>query len=73
MENHERHGVSNNRPLDCLFFQQLVQVNVKEMTYPFSNLNGSNVEVWEWVICFIQHLKMDVIAYPSWISIDLCY
>ena len=26
-----------------------------EITYAYPNFNGSTVEVWEWIINFIQH------------------
>ena len=39
-----------------------------DITYPFKNLIGSTVEVWEWIINLIQHLKMDVMTYPSWVE-----
>ena len=34
-----------------------------EFTYPFTNFNGANAEVWEWISHFIPHLVMDVITY----------
>ena len=34
-----------------------------EITYPFPNLNGAAIEVWEWVSNFIRHYIMDVITY----------
>ena len=34
-----------------------------EITYPFPNLNGANVEVWECLNNFIAHIEMDVIIY----------
>ena len=37
-----------------------------ETTYPFPNLNGASVEVWECISNFIQHFIMDVIIYPCW-------
>ena len=37
-----------------------------EITYPFSNFNGSTIEVWEWISNFIQHFTGNVITYPSW-------
>ena len=37
-----------------------------EITYPFPNLNGCTVEVWEWIGIFIPHFIMDVITYPYW-------
>ena len=27
-----------------------------EITYPFLNVNGATVEVWEWISNFIPHL-----------------
>ena len=35
-----------------------------DITYPFPNFNGCTVEVWEWIINFIQHLSCHVISYP---------
>ena len=35
-----------------------------EITYPFSNLNGCTVEVWEWIINLIPHFTWYVITYP---------
>ena len=29
-----------------------------EMTYPFTNLGGATVEVYEWISNFIPHLDM---------------
>ena len=37
-----------------------------EITYPFPNFNGANVEVWEWISDFILHIIMGVITYPCW-------
>ena len=37
-----------------------------EMTYPFPDLNGCTVEVWEMIIHFIPYFMMDVIIYPWW-------
>ena len=37
-----------------------------KITYPFPNLNGSTVEVWEWLSNWIPHYIMDVITYPCW-------
>ena len=34
-----------------------------EITYPFPNVNGCTVEVWEWICKFIPHFMMDVIIY----------
>ena len=33
-----------------------------EITYQFPN--GSTIEVWEWIINFIQYFIMDVITHP---------
>ena len=35
-----------------------------ENTYPFPNLNGATVEVWEWISYFIPHLTAHVIIHP---------
>ena len=35
-----------------------------EITYPFPNLNGVTVAVWEWICICIPHFIMDVIYYP---------
>ena len=35
-----------------------------ENTYPFPNVNGATVEVFEWITNFTSHIIMDVIAYP---------
>ena len=37
-----------------------------EITYPFPNVNGGTVEVWEWISNFILHFMMDAITYPCW-------
>ena len=37
-----------------------------EITYPFPNLNGSAVEVWEWMSNFILHLTGHVVTYKCW-------
>ena len=34
-----------------------------EITYPFKNIDGCTVDVWEWIINFIPHFIMDVITY----------
>ena len=36
----------------------------KKITYPFSNFNGTAVEVWEWMNNFILHFTGQVITYP---------
>ena len=35
-----------------------------EINYPFPNLNGCTIELWEWISNFIRHFIMDVITYP---------
>ena len=35
-----------------------------EITYPFLNVNGATVEVYEWISNFTQHIKMGVTTYP---------
>ena len=37
-----------------------------EITYPFSNVNGATVEIWEWISNFIPYSITDVITYPCW-------
>ena len=37
-----------------------------EITYPFPNFNGVNVEVWEWIFNFITTFVMAIITYPCW-------
>ena len=34
------------------------------ITYPFPNFNGCTIEVWEWMINFVQHFIGNVISYP---------
>ena len=34
-----------------------------EITYPFSNINGKTIEVWEWISNFIPHFTGHVITY----------
>ena len=36
-----------------------------EITYLFPNFNGCTVDVWEWVIDFIQHYIIGVSIYLS--------
>ena len=36
------------------------------ITYPFQNMNGAAVEVWEWISNLIPHLTCHVITYPCW-------
>ena len=44
-----------------------------EITYPFTNFNGTTVEVWEWISHFITHIITDVITYTccDWNSMGL--
>ena len=35
-----------------------------EIIYPFLNLKGCNLEVYEWTSNFITNIIMDVITYP---------
>ena len=37
-----------------------------DITYPFSNFNGANIEIWEWISDFIPHFIMDLITCPCW-------
>ena len=37
-----------------------------EIIYPFPNLNGYIIEVWEWISNIISHFVMNIITYPSW-------
>ena len=37
-----------------------------EITYPFLNINGCTVEVWELISYFIPHFVMDAVIYPCW-------
>ena len=37
-----------------------------EITYPFPNFNGCNIEVWEWINNFTPYFIRDVLAYPCW-------
>ena len=38
----------------------------EEIINPFLNINGSTVEVKEWISNYIPHNLMDVITYPCW-------
>ena len=42
-----------------------------EITYQFPNFNGCTVEVWEWIINFIQHFIGHVVTYPCWEVINV--
>ena len=35
-----------------------------EILYPFPNLNGCTIEVWEWINDITPHFIMGVIIYP---------
>ena len=37
-----------------------------EIIYPLSNVNGTAVEVWQWISNFISHFIVEVIDYPCW-------
>ena len=37
-----------------------------EITYPFPNFTGCNVEAWEWISNLIPHFIMDAITYLCW-------
>ena len=37
-----------------------------EITNPFSNLNGADIEDWEWISNFNPHFIIDTIIYPCW-------
>ena len=37
-----------------------------ETAYPFTNLNGATVEVWEWISNFSLYFTECVITYPCW-------
>ena len=37
-----------------------------EITYPFPNVNGGTVEVWEYISNFIRRFIINVITYPCW-------
>ena len=43
-----------------------------EITYPFPNVNGCTVEVWELIINIISDLTMYVNTYPWWIKSNPC-
>ena len=40
-----------------------------EITHPFANFNGANLEVWEWTNNFSSHYIVNVITCP-WIKYD---
>ena len=37
-----------------------------EIIYPFPNIIGVAIDVWEWISNFIPHFIMDVITYSCW-------
>ena len=37
-----------------------------EITYPFPNVNGWTIQIWEWVSNVVPHFIMDRIIYPYW-------
>ena len=39
-----------------------------EITYPFPNINGTTMEVWEWISDVIPRIMMDAIIHPCWDS-----
>ena len=43
-----------------------------EIAYPFPNLNGCTVEVWEWISSFISHFMVDRIDIHAGIKIKPC-
>ena len=45
---------------NCIHHQVL-----KDITYPFPNLNGDAIEVWEWISNFTLLFSGHVITYPS--------
>ena len=36
------------------------------ITFPFPNIDGATIEVWNWISYFITHFTGHVITYPSW-------
>ena len=36
-----------------------------EITYPFPNIDGCTIEIWEWISNSIPYFVMDVIIYVS--------
>ena len=39
-----------------------------EITYPYPNFNGANVEFWGVISKLISHFVTDVITFPCWIK-----
>ena len=37
-----------------------------ENIYPFPNFHAWTIEIWEWILNFILHFIMDLIANPFW-------
>ena len=42
-----------------------------EITYPLPNVNGTTVDVWEWISKSIQHFTGHVVTYPCWPGIKI--
>ena len=42
------------------------QMLSNDITYPFPNLSGCAVEVWEWMRNFIPHFIVGVFIFPCW-------
>ena len=40
--------------------------DTEEITYPFPNVNGFSIGVWELISNFIPYIIMDVITHPFW-------
>ena len=43
-----------------------------EIIYPFPNLNGALVEVYQWISYFTAHIIMDVIDFHDGFKFDPC-
>ena len=41
-----------------------------EITYPFTNFNGTAVEVWGWISYFVPHFTRHVITYHVGIKVN---
>ena len=41
-----------------------VKCGMDEINYPFPNISGCTIEVWEWMSSFISHFEKDIIFYP---------
>ena len=59
-------------PHNNLFWQLVgdkgncIHYKVSEKTYPFLIINGTTVEVWEWIGNFILYFIGYAITYPWW-------